>query len=309
MLKRWVSVLTVAAAAIAASAPAQAREPKQLRPSSEWGLDYAEERCSLFRTFGEDNEIQFRIDAYGRPFAYRMMFWGPDLPRSRTPFSTMQYRLTPDAELRETSVSQGEMGGVEARFLTLTLLPTEDDTAFSNASANPSPAYMAERAAEMRAYRNSIENIELRVRGSDGYDLQLSGFPRALEALDSCVDDLYRHWGIDPVQQRSLSRQASITPAMVKKMVGNYPIDRLRAGDNAHLPVRVRVAADGTPSDCVVQLEPSEGGFSDALCSGLEDRFEPALDQNGQPVASMFFSYAIFQVMNSPAGFPRAPYR
>jgi hypothetical protein len=59
-------------------------------------------------------------------------------------------------------------------------------------------------------------------------------------------------------------------------------------GTNAFVPVRVMVNAAGRATQCVVQIEGIDEEFQDAVCDGLAHGYEPALDADGKPVASIY---------------------
>jgi hypothetical protein len=62
----WCIAAFAGALPLAAASAATAQETLALGPSSDWILDYADERCMLFRVFGEGREeVRLRIDSYG----------------------------------------------------------------------------------------------------------------------------------------------------------------------------------------------------------------------------------------------------
>jgi hypothetical protein len=76
-----------------------ADEPLRLAPRTEWVLDYADERCSLHRGFGEaENVLNLRIDWFGPRSTYRFLVVGSAVPRIDRPFSELRHRYTPDNE-------------------------------------------------------------------------------------------------------------------------------------------------------------------------------------------------------------------
>jgi hypothetical protein len=56
------------------------------------------------------------------------------------------------------------------------------------------------------------------------------------------------------------------------------------------------VDAQGQPTGCVVQVPNIESAFSRAVCDNLAGRFEPALDEAGNPVAGMYRTSVIYSM-------------
>ena len=117
-----------------------------------------------------------------------------------------------------------------------------------------------------------------------------------LEAVESCVDDLYAHWGIDSVQQRELSRPPVPKQATIRNLQRRYPSDMLLDGVSAYVPVRMLIDAEGTPTQCVVQVATVDEEFKQSVCAGMARGFEPALDSNGEPVPALFTTAVIYLI-------------
>jgi len=73
----------------------------------------------------------------------------------------------------------------------------------------------------------------------------------------------------------------------------------VRIGRQASLRVRLDVAPDGMPSGCHMQVDYNEDDFERVACQQLMRyaRFAPALDKDGQPIAS-FYQTAIHYQLN-----------
>lgn len=70
----------------------------------------------------------------------------------------------------------------------------------------------------------------------------------------------------------------------------------LWSGTNAYVPVRVMVDAKGEATACVVQVEEIGEAFKEAVCRGLARGYEPALDREGMPVASVYGTSVLYLV-------------
>jgi outer membrane biosynthesis protein TonB len=117
-----------------------------------------------------------------------------------------------------------------------------------------------------------------------------------LTAMRECLDNLIETWGIDPVQDKTLTRRPVPDLSSVRRLQRAYPMQMVQAGQSAVVPVRIMVDAAGQASQCVVQLPHVERAFKEAVCDRLAERFSPALDKDGQPVASVFHTTVIYQI-------------
>jgi outer membrane biosynthesis protein TonB len=115
-----------------------------------------------------------------------------------------------------------------------------------------------------------------------------------LRALETCVDDLQAHWGLDPLEQRQLTRPPIPKPATIRRIQRRYPSDLALQGVSAFVPVRLLVDAEGRPTQCVVQVESVDEEFKRAVCAGMARGFEPALDKDGQPVPALYTTSVTF---------------
>ena len=63
LMRLWLAALVCASC----SGVGHPANPIELDATSDWTVDYGEERCSLSRDFGElDQGLGLRIDSYGR---------------------------------------------------------------------------------------------------------------------------------------------------------------------------------------------------------------------------------------------------
>ena len=110
-----------------------------------------------------------------------------------------------------------------------------------------------------------------------------------LLVMEQCHDELLRRWGLDPEVQRTLSRKID-QPKSYRWM---DPLLRAFPRPSSGTPqrtfdMRLVVGADGVPTSCRVHGEYGNSEFEDFACEQAtrKARFDPALDQNEQPVAS-----------------------
>lgn len=290
---RWLLLF----ACLLAPQLAHAEEPLRLAPTTDWLLDYAEERCTLHRGFGErDNALTLRIDWYGPRSSSRVLLIGASVPELSQVMTRLTHRFTPDSQDRESSGLNGHAGDLPAvsfstRFLPYDQVLDEESRSYTEA---------LERAAAIRPpqpdFERQVRSLEIKFANGKAIDLALGSMAQPLAAVRSCLDNLETAWGLDPAQQASLTRLAVPKVSTVRRVQSRYPARMVRAGTNAFVPVRLMIDAKGKPSDCVVQAEVIDEEFKDAVCDGLAKGYEPALDAQGNPVASVYHTSVIYML-------------
>ena len=272
-----------------------AEEPTRLAARTEWVVDYADERCSLHRGFGEgEHSVNLRIDWFGPKPEHRVLLVGPGVPKFRSAMGEVAYRLTPDTELRPGTAINGTFLDEPAISFTLTFLPFDPEHAGSRMSAAEQMRFQAVPRPPQPAFEREVRTLEVRFADATAIELALGRMGKPLEALRACMDNLVKLWGLDPAVQNALSRNAVAKPSTVRRLQREYPSDMAAAGMNAFVPVRVMVDAAGSVKECVVQSGGIENSFADAVCDGLARGYEPALDADGNPVASVFPTSVVY---------------
>jgi len=127
--------------------------------------------------------------------------------------------------------------------------------------------------------------------GDEAVQLGTGSLGKAMVAMRECTDGLVRAWGLDPVQQASLSAPPTPrTPPESWIAANSYPYDP----DKRHRPgltrARLLVDASGAVSGCKVVDNYGDPAFSKAACEQMTSKavFSPALDRAGKPVASYY---------------------
>src|SRR5690606_8442818 len=85
-------------------------------------------------------------------------------------------------------------------------------------------------------------------------DLRLGGMAAPLAAIRDCIDNLRGSWGLDPVQERMLTRYPVPDMKSVRRLQRNYPAAMIRAEMNAYVPIRIMVDEHGRAGECKVSL-------------------------------------------------------
>lgn len=268
-----------------------------LEPIGPWKLASKFERCSLSRKFGsEGNPVHFQIDSYGSRVQFRVEISGSSVPLARTVTGVIAYRLTPDLSYREKiHYLQGTSANGRAVWLSMVFLPPELwERKFDKLSQEDVFALVAQPDTILPDFEKAVDEITLRMKFGKTLRLQLGSMAEPLETLRNCVDDLRKSWGLDPVQQKSLSRSPIPDLQSVREMQRSYPPKMIKEFRNAFVPVRIMVDEQGNAIDCVVQRPNVSDEFKRATCDGLASHFKPALDAAGRPVASVYGANVVF---------------
>lgn len=287
---RMLSGAFIAVGFLSSGAVAAENESQTLEPSSNWALNHLGERCTLSRILGSGQEgTTIQISSFGSYSDFRIILFGGALPASNKPSSEVRYKLTADAT---------ERGKVDALNGTLGGAPLVSFEAYFRAykPERDSKESPIERRLTLSA-QPEVPSLELEqqitaltVEFEDGtqLDLQLGSMAEPLGALRHCIDDLRKSWGLDPAQERTLTRYPVPNMRSVNRLQRNYPEEMIRAGASAYVPVRIMVNERGRAEECIVQSSSVHAEFQAAACSGLATQYSPALDESGQPVASVF---------------------
>ena len=294
-------------AIVSQSGPAHAADgPRILAPSSDWTLDFADERCSLIREFGEgDDTIRLQIDSFGPRPGYRVLISGGLVPGSdAAPMTEFGVSYSPDTGQRDRmTMFVGNLNGQNA-------------VSFGRGFV-PEPAFASQHADEAAsAFERSVTHMTVAFKLRKPVQLDTGSMAAPFAAMHRCVDDLIASWGIDLAQHRTRSRapQVAVTTesgerafrtngqdfALVERSgeavtERNYPRPADRRAQqfarNAYssgdlVPVRVMIDAAGQPTACVVQLAQVSEAFRQNACESLKGPYQPALDAEGRPMAS-----------------------
>ena len=282
-----------------ASAPVlAAREEKVLEPSSAWTLDYGDEWCSLIRTFGTgDDALTLQIDSYGSPTDFRILLAGKPVPRVSGPTGKIRFGFPFESVERDrVSSLHGKVGKLPSLSFGIAFAPYEPDPDERELSLAETLRLGAEPDQPSPEFERQVRSLTIEFTPRDRVQLNLGGMTAPLAAVRECLDDLKAHWGLDPVQEGTLSRRPSPDPSSVKRLQQTYPTMMAMEGQSALVPVRIMVDAAGLATHCVVQRSLVETAFQDAVCDRLAQRFAPAVDKDGQPVASVYWVTVIFQI-------------
>lgn len=296
-----VAICAMASSVVSAN---DEEEPLVLEPASSWHMEYADDSCRLLRMFGEDeDETVFFIERYEPGDTFFMLVAG-EAVRNRPAVIGLTrqarrhevdpvFRFGPhgyeyDGPSQDGTFGESPAAMVSTMQLVAPIRPAgedEEERFDPTEEALDTDIFGQEISAAQEA---AISWLEIRGAGQP-VRIALGSMGAPMAAMRKGTDELLTHWGIDLEAHRGLTR--AVAP---KSDPGNwvrtsdYPTDLMYRGAQGLVQFRLSVDADGAPTQCHIQKSTRPEGFDNAVCDALMRRasFEPALDANGQPIAS-----------------------
>jgi TonB family protein len=286
-----LALLLVAVPSLAAE-----KAPVELTPTTPWNVHYADDYCRLARFFGTDTQRVILSIEQGSPGdAFRMtlagaMMKGPSMKgEASLAFGTLGEQKIPFFPGMLSDDMPAWIFGENIRIRPYTA--DERRLTAKNAYYPASPISEADEAAAT----SLLIGRPLR----DPVRLKTGPMKAAFAAMTRCTDELLDHWGIDVARHRERSQSVKPVGNPARWMTSeDYPSEMLGKGQPGIVRFRLSVGADGKPTACHIQRSTNAKGFDDVVCNGLmrRARFEPALDKEGQPLASYYVNAVQFQV-------------
>ena len=258
-----------------------------LKRSSDWVLDYADDRCRLVAIFGEgEDRTPLIFEQYHPSSSLRWMIAGPYLKGMR--------------KGREATVQFGP---------TLEPFTVEyDDRTFGEYGELVGGSWHTTDTAESADEQVvPISNLSNRLDASKGREVRWIGIQRSrkpmlkletgeleslAQAMNSCIDNLVASWGLDPEQDRRRARGPKFVNQVriFRALASSYPSSARSRGMEADRQIRVLVDAAGKVTQCAMADVTSAERFDDRACELFrrEAKFEPASDTEGKPIPSYY---------------------
>lgn len=268
-------------------------------PSSDWVLDYGENRCRIVRSFGEGEAASLIYFEQTEPASE--LNWvvagppiGPVRPGGKV---TVQFGPgNPPFEMEHSGATLGQFGqalsstGFERRITTA--VPLSDREAIQE-SHQESARYSRELVSSEGA---KVEWLDVRSARGQTVRFALGNMQPVYEAMNACMADLLMDWGVDPQHERG--RTSGPVPTnyevLATRIQRRYPSSAVDAGKQAMIAARVMVDANGQVTDCaIIDLTEAEK-FGVGVCRQITTtaRFDPATDASGAAMPS----YYIFKI-------------
>jgi len=304
-LFKFVTFVSCGALASTAITPAFAQDATTiLQPSTDWLLEYGEDRCRLARMFGEgDDQTVFWIEQNGPSATFSWLTAGGVVDRL--------------GAIHKVGVTFGSFAEYEVSGV------NRPSTRFSpRMKDNPSSkmAFTLDRFGEAlrgNGYRRgkrtdaktSAETEDEQVIGldpSDGAKIDFVDFARSerrirlatgnlrdpFAAMNACAIDLYEEWGIDASEFAAIAEgpKPKNMRDIARKIQRHYPRDAERRGEAAIMKLKIIVAANGSVERCILINDTKAENFDDFACEVMnaDAHFEPARNENGDPIRGLY---------------------
>ncbi len=300
MIKLLCFIALIVASCTLLSQPVAAqKQPLTLKPSSKWVASYEDDSCRLLRQFGtEDDTVTVIFNSFGPGDHFRLVLAGkPVRIRNSSRPATLQFG--PSELAQEAEFLIGNLGKKPAMLFSGSMRIAAVTDAEKLARENSGPEYnykLAEISTERKA---AVTYLSIGRPLRKPVVLKLGSMEKPFAALATCVDELLTHWGINVEKHKTLSQPVHIIGNPGRWIKSNeYPLDMIREGQPALVQFRLSVDKTGKTTACHIQQTTRPKEFDDAVCRSLMKRsaFKPALDAEGQPIASYWRSTVRFQI-------------
>lgn len=292
-MSKYIAYIAASAAlAMSPYNPAHAaKEPLQLDPSSKWNINYSDEKCTLVRSFGQnENMINLYITRYAPGNALDIFFVG-ELFKSNFSQGTTMIKFGDHQ-------AEQELGYFSAK--------SSDDIPSMVFRSSMTYAPFSEESSKTAIFdptisdqENGIEYIKTTTPKKKDVIIKTGSLGKAMAAMRSCTDDLITSWGIDAKINATLTRLAEPTTSPATWIrSSDYPSSQLRSGAQTIVRFRLNIDEVGHITQCRIQDSYGDDAFDSAVCDNIMKRakFNPALDKDNNPVASYYVNKVIFRV-------------
>lgn len=279
-----------------------AAKAKPLSPVSNWALDYGENQCRLARIFGTDDDQHLLYIDQGWPgHSFSLSFAGSSFKRYRRD-ARAQIGLQSDAPmLRFRLPPVGEMGRFgPAVILASVGVSSGKDSAIPRlrvgTSDEPTPTSLVSAALDP-SEGAKIDRIVLK-RGGNAVTYETGNMRGAFEALNTCTADLLEDWGLDPEKHLSFAPAKWLNrDKVVSQIQRRYPPSALNDGEQAIFQMRAIIDETGRVESCKIFAATSADKLVSPACDAMMGaRFEPAQDDEGQPMRSFYASTVSYRI-------------
>lgn len=292
---KLLALAPIAALACVFASPVRAADdeaPVVLEPSSQWAVDFAEDKCRLVRTFGSKDSrhvLFFEQGGPGRGFGLTAA--GPRLERFRSTRTSVRFGEFPPYV--DKSSFTGTLGTFGAAIIwsNLAFAPNDDTAGDSSAFLPMLPEIDVENAAK-------VSTITVQ-RPKNTVIFNTGTLKDAIQVLNQCAQDLLGSWGLDVERHRTAARLPVWTneAEIVRSINGAYPAEALRKEAQAIIRMRIIVDEVGRVAECKLVDATAEEGLSSPACKVMQKAiFSPALDREGKPMRSFYLNNIVYKL-------------
>jgi TonB family protein len=284
------------------SASAHAEEAKSivpLTPSSDWNIEFGEDRCRLSRMFGPDDDKHIvYFEQAGPSTSFALTMAGKQLRIFKQHFNHLS--LNPSDGFPRVDIQWGEIQQIGPAVTVLDFDVSQPPTIEGK---NENSEELQSLPAIDLAEAGKIDRILFGHKGT-AISFETGNLAAPFQALNACTSDLVRAWGLDQSQhinfksQPRLKNEREIERAIEKR----YPASARSRGQQAIMRVVAIIEADGSMSNCWLQNASQNDRFDSPACEIMKDAaFSPALDQNSKPMRSYYIKTLNYRIIPASA--------
>ena len=295
--------------ALLSSAAVQAKDSQMevLKPVTPWDLNYGSNSCRLVRMFGTNEQrVVFYVEKYGISSGFTVLIAGKSISNVINQDSALRFSNGGGAG----GLTEGTFGAfgpsvvsTSGTFNPKVLTLTEDQdklrpSSHSRREKNDDPPkFDPLTPAEL----HDITWVQLS-RGIHSVRLMTGPWDKTVAALDKCVDDLVRSWGVDPKQLKTIKHGPTMasnsSKKVVQKIAGHYPDQAFAHGAQANLSVRLTIDTSGDVKSCELTDITDAKDFDDYPCEVFKKyaKFSPAIDAEGKAVKSIYRTKIFYRI-------------
>lgn len=267
----------LAALALAAQPTAASSAPVQ--PTGKWMVDYTPSSCTARRTFG-DHAISIVPSPLGS--STRVIVEGPGRALRARQFPSM---IDP----------MDGRGTVKASSLIYPFKAAKGRRGIYSVLPNDLVARMLDSGKlDIRAGKQETRLVWAdRSAGAMGAALVIGGGPSLRKAIDACMTDLRKHWGMvdGELPAPAIANQPTVDVRGLFRS-DDYPEDAIATGQTGDTSFTLMIDEKGSVMDCAIR-ESSGVATLDAMgCQVIRERakFIAAKDSTGKPVKSIYLT-------------------
>lgn len=258
-----------------------------LEPTDKWVLNYADDSCRLAHAFGKDKDrVLLVLDQFQPGGVMDLSLVGKQF--GRIPLSRTDLTVTFGPGLPKGEINDAMLGTLGPDKTTIIMAGPRDllnrpIRRNQGNSADDLGTPTPEQEAAITEVHFTTHSLRLA--------LKTGPLKAPLDAMRTCMANLVKSWGLDPVQQEALATRVTPTSSPGQWLKpADYPAGPLAMGAGAIVRFRLMVGTDGVPTQCFIQLATNSPEFTKLTCDLLmkRARFSPALDREGKPVASYY---------------------
>jgi len=298
-MKKFLAAVSAFAMLAGTAHAAGESQPHVFKPSGPWAAEYGDDYCRLARTFSDGTDtLSIALERIQASNAARLIIVGNGIKLFRSS-TQLEYTLAPSGGEHKGLFWRSETAEGQ-QYLNLgdlfLIAPGPPLPPPELGKRPPWPTY--DRAAEQE-FAKGINTLALTGGVTEPVRIETGGLKAPIASLQACADDLLKIWGLDPVKHQTMSAFVWPSNDMTKWLpagtlaFADFP--KLAGGANQ---VRVMVSAEGKPTACAIHWPSLEKKANDAICKAVMEKaaFFPALDKDGQPMASYFTTAPAFMM-------------